>query len=344
MTNTPTPIGTGLDVHDAADALSSLVTDDLTIGSNSDDDTPDAQAVDAISREVLSEDDDSTNETNSEADNSEQDEQDSEADEDTEQTETSESKMVTVVVDGKSIELPLSEVAAGYQRTADYTQKTQALAEDRKQFEAARSTFEAEAQAVSQERGHYKVLLGQLQQAINQMIPHEPNWDELLSNDPNEYLRQQRVWQTVHQQRQAAEAELQRVQSTEVAEQRQALQSYAQNSAQKLRESIPSWKDETVGRREVEELKAYARKTLGYSDEEIANAVDHRALLAVYKAMKFDALQSGAKNLKPVKAPTLAAGSPSRSAGQSKRSEASRRLARTGSIDDAVGVLSQMDL
>lgn len=344
LTNTPTPIGTGLDITDAGDAIAALVTDDLTIDSNSTDEGPDAQSVDAISREVLSADNEAPIEATSETDNSDAGDEESEADEDSAETEGNEIEMVTVVVDGKSIEVPKAEVLAGYQRTADYTRKTQALAAERKQLDENRAAFEAEAQAVSQERGHYKALLGQLQQAINQIVPHEPNWDELLVTDQQEYLRQQRIWQTVHQQRQAAEAELQRVQSTEFAEQRQALQSYAQNSAQKLRESIPSWKDETVGRREVEELKQYARTNLGYSDDEINSAVDHRALLAVYKAMKYDALQSGAKNLKPVKAPTLAAGSPSRTVAGSKRSDASKRLARSGSVDDAAAVFASMDL
>lgn len=45
-------------------------------------------------------------------------------------------KLVTIKVDGEDLTVPLSEVASGYSRTADYTQKTQALAAERQMAEA----------------------------------------------------------------------------------------------------------------------------------------------------------------------------------------------------------------
>jgi hypothetical protein len=46
---------------------------------------------------------------------------------------------VAVKVNGEELRVPLSEAIAGYQRTADYTQKTQALASERQQLEYAAS-------------------------------------------------------------------------------------------------------------------------------------------------------------------------------------------------------------
>lgn len=46
-------------------------------------------------------------------------------------------KYVRVTVDGEEVEVPVSELPNGYQRQADYTRKTQALAEERRQAEEA---------------------------------------------------------------------------------------------------------------------------------------------------------------------------------------------------------------
>ena len=62
-----------------------------------------------------------------------------------------------VKVDGKEIEVPKEELIRGYQREADYTRKTQKLAEERK-------LVESEFQQVRGEREQYAQVLGQLQQ------------------------------------------------------------------------------------------------------------------------------------------------------------------------------------
>lgn len=47
-------------------------------------------------------------------------------------------KVAVVQVDGESVEVPFSELLAGYSRTADYTKKSQALAEERKSMKSDR--------------------------------------------------------------------------------------------------------------------------------------------------------------------------------------------------------------
>ena len=48
-----------------------------------------------------------------------------------------------VKVDGEEFEVPLSELVAGYQRSADYTRKTQALADQRKTLADAEALLSA---------------------------------------------------------------------------------------------------------------------------------------------------------------------------------------------------------
>lgn len=51
-------------------------------------------------------------------------------------------KIAVVQVDGQSVEVPYAELVAGYSRQADYTKKSQAVAEERKAMEGERSQME----------------------------------------------------------------------------------------------------------------------------------------------------------------------------------------------------------
>jgi hypothetical protein len=87
-------------------------------------------------------------------------------------------KPVKLIVDGEEIEVPLAEALNGYQRQADYTRKTQELAEQRRQVQFASALQEAlqndpgSTLALLQE--HYGVGLQQ------------PSEDEELYVDPVE--------------------------------------------------------------------------------------------------------------------------------------------------------------
>ena len=46
-----------------------------------------------------------------------------------------------VIIDGKEMDVPLDELISGYQKGSSFTQKSQALAEERKEFEATARLF-----------------------------------------------------------------------------------------------------------------------------------------------------------------------------------------------------------
>lgn len=52
-------------------------------------------------------------------------------------------RYVKVVVDGEELEVPIAEALSGYQRQADYTRKTQQLAEERKSVQFAQAIQQA---------------------------------------------------------------------------------------------------------------------------------------------------------------------------------------------------------
>lgn len=97
-----------------------------------------------------------TNEFDSEDDedsesNAQEEEQPTETDEDTHEEETDEEPKYTVKVDGEEIEVTQEELLRGYMRQKDYTQKTQQLAEQRRQFEQYRPQYQPQPQQQIQE-------------------------------------------------------------------------------------------------------------------------------------------------------------------------------------------------
>jgi hypothetical protein len=105
----------------------------------------------------------------------------------------------------------------------------------------------------------------------------------------------------------------------------------------------PEWQDKEKFKAASAQIKS-AGKALGFTDEELGQASDHRAIVALWKAAQYDALMSKRPTpAKPDRAPTLKPSS--RSSVPSAKSEVQRaqhRLARSGSIDDAATLLNSM--
>lgn len=68
-------------------------------------------------------------------------------------------KYIKVTVDGEELEVPLKEAVSGYQRQADYTRKTQQLAEERKNVQFAQAIQQAldndPSQTIELLKSHY---------------------------------------------------------------------------------------------------------------------------------------------------------------------------------------------
>ena len=79
---------------------------------------------------------------------------------------------VTVKVDGQDVRVPLSEAVAGYSRQADYTRKTQELAEQRQQLQWASAIAQAlendPKQTINLLQTHYGLSKAEAQQVANQ--------------------------------------------------------------------------------------------------------------------------------------------------------------------------------
>jgi hypothetical protein len=243
----------------------------------------------------------------------------------------------SVRVDGTEQKVTLDELLNGYQRTADYTRKTQAIAEQRKQAEA-------ELAAARVERQRYAETLRQLETQLAQTQP-EPDWNKLYAEDPLEYVRQKDAWRDRRERAQALQGEQARLAQLQQVEQRALLEQHLAVERQRLVEAIPQWRDEQTAAKEREAIVTWAKRA-GFSDQEIAQSYDHRAVNVLRKAMLYDELMG--KNLAdkqtPKPAPAMARPGmpPSKNETSSKaRREALSRLSKSGRIEDAVDFLMQ---
>lgn len=286
---------------------------------------------------------DTTEETPSEAPEGEDEgavEEEAAAEEEAPQQTDPLDQIVTVKVDGKEQEVTLREALNGYSRTADYSRKTMELAEQRK-------AMQAEFQAVQEERQQYAQLLTALSQQLQAQQPQEPNWEKLYNEDPLEYVRQKDLYRERQEKMVAAQIELQRVQQMQTVEQQQALGNYIQEQFGKLVEALPQWKNPEVREAERTKIREYGNK-LGFSDEELSQAYDHRAVLALYKAMKFDEMMSNKPKpaaAQPGAPKAVPAGGqanvvPKRAATEVTR--AKQRLAKSGRVQDAASIFETL--
>jgi len=243
----------------------------------------------------------------------------------------------TVKVDGKELEVTKDELLRGYQREADYTRKTQKLAEERRMVES-------EFEQVRVEREQYAQVLGQLQQKLHEMTPQEPNWEQLEKQDPTEYARQWTNHQRRQQQQAAIAAEQIRLSQMHQAEQAKVMQERLLGEANRVKELIPEWRSPERAKEDGKALIEYGQK-LGFSEQELGNVTDSRALVALYKAWKFDQMMSKKPELqaKIKKAPRMATPGSANTVTpkNSELKSAKQRLASTGRVKDAAALFEK---
>jgi hypothetical protein len=286
------------------------------------------QETESVEEELEVEDSESATESE------EQTEGDEEAEEAPQQAQT-----FRVKVDGEEVEVPLDELLKGYSRTADYTRKTQAIAEARKQAEA-------EAAAAREERQRYAQTLEVLDAQMRSLQPPEIDWDRLYKENPVEWVRQREIQRTRQEQMNWVQAQRAALEQKQAEEEQIEQSKTLEAERSRLLEVLPEWRDAEKARTEKAKIVEYATGKLGFSVEEISDIYDARAVVALRKAMLFDELMSKRDQMRPKimqKARPMKAGAASTP--QSSKVVASKaalsRLANSGSHKDAAAVFEQ---
>jgi len=244
-------------------------------------------------------------------------------------------QLYKVKIDGEEAEVTLEEALSGYQRERTFHKRMNEVSQKSK-------AIEAESAETKRLRDEYAKGLQQLEQALR--VP-EPNWEELRRTKTNEefasihaeYQIQQNNLAKVQQQQQA-------IMSQQQAEVQAQYQNHLKTEFDTMLDKIPAWRDEKVREAERSKVISYAKSKMGYTDDEIAQASDHRAIVTLRKAMLYDELMGGKTQAKKkVKtAPKMVkAGSPkTKSEVVSKRNQdMMKRFNNNSTVESAVELL-----
>lgn len=309
--------GGALDMNTAADAFGSLFGDD-----QNENEAPESAATDEATEVVAEEA--ATEEAATE-----------EASDAPEAADT-----ITVEIDGKTVTLTKEQIAENHKnglRQADYTRKTMEAAEARKSAEAEATKARTERNEYAQKLNHFAIAAeSQIAEQRAQLT------QELLDSDPVGYLTLERTVQARQAQLAQAQQEMSRLNEQQQQEQQQAEADHIRSQQEQLLAKVPEWKDAAKLTAEVAELKAY----LGTQDFAENERVfpDHRLVILARKAMKYDASVEKAKAAvqKVAKLPTKVERPGTPVPTNDRKTEAMKRLGKTGSIDDAANAFASL--
>lgn len=194
-----------------------------------------------------------------------------------------------VTVNGQKFKVPLSELVAGYQRQKDYAQKTQALANTRRDFQAHH------VQAAQSYEQRNRMLVGTMKALEHALVGSfdTPAMAALKESDPNKWLVMRedindRIAKTrsflnaLYTDQERHETERQKHQQAELA-------AFYPVEMAKLKELVPDWQDENGEPKAALEVGRFLEQS-GFTPEEYQAVIDHRMLSIAWKAMRYDQL------------------------------------------------------
>ena len=236
-----------------------------------------------------------------------------------------------VKASGEEVEVELDELIKGYQQGADYTKKSQALAEQRKALEAERQHLEY----VKQERQAYAQKLQALDSFLSQQN-QGVNLDVLKETDPIGYAVAVAEQSQREKQLAVVRNEQQRLAQQQQSEHHASLQNHLRQESEKLTSLIPELAT-PQGDAVRKQIRDYA-KSIGWTDQELGQLYDSRAVVTLYNGMKYQQLQKSKPevNKKLQAAPKMMrSGTSAPPTKSSSDKQAMQRLRETGKVTDA---------
>jgi hypothetical protein len=260
---------------------------------------------------------------------------------DTDETEeVAEEELADLEVDGRTLKLPKTaaeKLNAERLMQADYTRKTQTLAEERKALEerAQLTQFQEQVRAAQFEKAvEAKVIADRLKQY------ESVDWASLAQQDPQRAAALQAQWMTDRQALEGKQRELQ-----EAGQKATQLTAYQQQQtlakgAEVLRTKFPNWGPE-MAKTILDNTKVY-----GYSEQELSQVTDPRLVEVLHDAMQYRKLQATKAQTIEKKVATAKPFQQTTSRGiqktqaDTKSADLKARMAKTGRPDDVEAFLA----
>jgi len=269
-----------------------------------------------------------------------------ESDDEAEEEEQSQDEVPAILklkVNGEDVEKPLDEVVALAQQGLDYTQKTQQVAEQRKELEAYAESIKAQEQAFQEQMQLNNVLIEDvakitsLDQQLNQYA--NVNWQQLSDNDFVEAQKLFFTYNQLQQERSQLVSQFEAKKQQVVQKQTQLMSEKIAKGKEILAKEIPNWSPET------NQALLSTGKDYGFSDAELNSIVDPRHVKVLHDAMQWRKLQQNSTVKKKVSSakPVVKPGSKDTKAeANSNHRNLREQLRKTGKSDMATKLIENM--
>ena len=296
------------------------------------------------------EEEESTEEIQDESLEEEPEEEESEEEEDDEGTEERAIEgddLYAITINGEEHEVSMDELLKGYSRQSDYTKKTQELSEHRKAFEGAKQQMAQEYHQIQAERQQY---IDSLQQIVDTSAPGleqyaSINWEQLKAEDPIAFITKKEEFREAQDNITQYQVQQDEAYQKQYQEYQQQAHQMLQQEHSKMAQVLPEWKEPEKQKKIAKDIKEYAL-SVGYTSEEVGSLVDHRSLLVLIKAQKYDSLQNADVKSKKLKnKPRVIRSGKGKVKGEEtkvKRAAKMKRLQNSGHVDDAISILEDM--
>lgn len=295
--------------------------------------TPEVEEVVEETQEV---DEAETNEDYEEAESQEEAiEDDSDDVVDEEEHDSHDEGLYTVKVDGQEMQVSLDELTRGYSGQKYIQKSMQETAE-------ARKAVEQEYQALQQQSQQLTSLLQATQSGQLNLTPPTPPSRELFEQDPIGYMDEKLRYEESVQQYNAQVQQVQQTLEQQQQLQQKQMQEHMQAEMQKLT-SDPDFSDPKRAQEVKKDMLEFA-ESIGFTQDDIRNITDHRALIVLKNASQYAKLQQS----KPQAKEKAKGARPYVKSGVSKKPQSSKakkarqvkdRMKQTGSIDDVANFL-----
>ena len=263
--------------------------------------------------------------------------------EEEEQSEDEVPALLKLKVNGEDVEKPLDEVVALAQQGLDYTQKTQQVAEQRKELEVYAESIKAQEQAFHEQMQLNNVLIEDvakitsLDQQLNQYA--NVNWNQLSDNDFVEAQKLFFTYNQLQQERSQLVSQFEAKKQYVVQQQTQFMSEKIAKGKEILAKEIPNWSPET------NQALLSTGKDYGFSDAELNSIVDPRHVKVLHDAMQWQKLQQNSvvkkkvSNAKPVVKP---GSKDTKAEANSNHRQLRESLRKTGKSDAAQKLIENM--
>ena len=249
-------------------------------------------------------------------------------------------QMYTIKIDGKDTEVTLEELQNGYSRQADYTRKSQVLAEQRKKADDELATTQ-------QERQRYLSQLEQLNSQADSKLKElsSTDWNKLKEEDPMEYMTQRDAYRDIQENRRILKDEQKEVGLKQQQEQLTRFEEVKKVNYNELVQRLPEWGDPEKGSQVKQAVKNYAVGK-GFTENELNNLIDARSVEVLHKAMLYEnLLKAKISNKKTKIVPKMqkpGVGTLKSEVSSDKVKAQRARLRKSGHVNDASSLIESL--